>query len=94
VQPLFYRLLENTSISQFKQRHGKQATRDRLFLALNITKLSFVAGIFVYGLVIYFISRSFDRMAWLYLIGAVWSVIMWPRKRQFEEFLAKENEPL
>ena len=94
VEPLFYPLVEKSATAEFRRKQVDPSDRAKLFLSLTIIKLSFVAAAYVYGLVIYLISFSFERLAWLYLIGAVWSVIMWPRRRQFEEFIARENEPL
>lgn len=85
-EPLAWLLIKKVQLGVYKKQAEKTSIA-KMYLTLSMTKLSFVAAIFVYGLVAFFLTNEIMNLSWFYLIGAVWSVIYWPRKSHFERVM-------
>ena len=86
VGPLLWLLIKRVQLSLYK-RKAEETSMSKMYLSLMNIKLAQVAAIFVYGLVVFFLTNEIMNMSWFYLIGIVWSIIYWPRRSHFERVM-------
>jgi hypothetical protein len=89
IQPALALLIERFQIRSLMTSRSTAMTAASLFQSISLIKLAFVEAIFIYGLVAYLVSGNVAPMFWLYLVGAIWAAIYWPRRSRFEDFLKK-----
>ena len=75
----------------FKKREVKM-TPGQFYINSLIVQLAFVEAVFVYGLIIYFVSADIVNMLYFYIIGIIWSVIFWPREEKARTFMKSFEE--
>lgn len=63
-----------------------------LFTTISIIKGAVVEAIFVYGLVVYFIGGNPNHFYYFYPIGIFWTIIHFPRKSHYENFVRKVEQ--
>jgi hypothetical protein len=64
----------------------------RLFTTIGITRQAFVEAVYIYGLVVLLITGDFSRMLWFYPIGAIWTLVYWPRRSAQQSFIRAVEE--
>jgi MFS family permease len=92
VSPALCPLIAKSQIIEFRKKPRGIEEWARLFLTLSIIRFAFAESSFIYGLVVYFLSHSFERMACFYAIGLIWAVVYWPRREKFEGFVQQGNQ--
>jgi hypothetical protein len=93
VQPLLAFVVERSQVRAFRARRQKEMTASQLLVTLAINKAAFVSVVFIYGLVVYLLSGDLLRMLWFYPIGAIWSVIHWPRREKWNMLIQTLETP-
>lgn len=88
VQPMILPFLEKSNLKVYMNQISKPAPI-QFFKTISIIKAAFVESIFIYGLVVYFISGDINRMYYFYPIGIIWVTIIFPTKSRCEAFLEK-----
>lgn len=86
IDPVLWLLVKRFQLPMYQSRE-EQVGRAKLYVSLMIIKLSLVAAIFVYGIVVFLLTNEIMNMLWFYLIGFVWALIYWPRKSHFERVM-------
>lgn len=86
VEPAVWPLIRRVQLRVYKKQAEKTSVA-KMYVTLSMIKLSFVAAIYVYGLVAFFLTNEMINMSWFYLIGIVWSIIYWPRRSHFERVM-------
>lgn len=74
----------------------EQGTPMGLYTIVIIIKCAIVEAIFLYGMVLYFVSGDMTRMLYFYPIGIAWTIVYFPTKAKCLKFLEKvsTNEPV
>jgi hypothetical protein len=54
-----------------------------------ICKLAFINSIYVYGLTIFFITGSINKLPYFYVVGILCTFLFWPSKSRFTELVRK-----
>ena len=86
IEPLLWLLIKRVQLGVYKQK-AKETSLAKMYLSLMNIKLSLVAAVYIYGLVVFFLTNEIMNMSWFYLIGIVWSIIYWPRRSHFERVM-------
>lgn len=94
VSPLLFPLVAKAQIIEFRKKPRDANDWAGLFFTLNVQRLAIVESSFIYGLVVYFLTHSFERMACFYAIGIIWAVVYWPRREKFEGFVQRGDQSL
>ena len=92
LQPLAIPIIEKIQIQNWLKEESETKSPAALFVMLSIIKSSFIEGIYIYGLVVYFLSGDMIRALYFYPIGIVWSVVHWPTRQRFENFISRLSE--
>ncbi|MCH7690289.1 MAG: hypothetical protein IIA17_04500 [candidate division Zixibacteria bacterium] len=92
LQPLAIPIIEKIQIQNWLKEESETKSPAALFVMLSIIKSSFIEGIYIYGLVVYFLSGDMIRALYFYPIGIVWSVVHWPTRQRFENFVSRLSE--
>ncbi len=90
--PLVLPWVERSIVKNYAKKLRKRRTWSQLCFRVGIIRLAFSSASFVYGLMIFMASKSWTMMLSLYAVGIVWGVILWPTRKWFERFMAKEPE--
>lgn len=86
ILPLVWPLFRKVQIEKYKKKAEKPSVA-RMYLSMMTVRMSFVAAIYIYGFVAFFLTNEIINMSWFYLIGIVWSIIYWPRRSHFERVM-------
>ena len=89
VSPTILPLIQKAQVSNYRAGKLSKASSAQLMTTLFLIKFSMVEAIFIYGLVVFFLSGDIQRMLVFYPIGAVWSVILWPREEKMKETIER-----
>ncbi len=92
-QPALYPIIEQIQIGNFRKAINSTMKPAQFAFTITLTKLALVEAIYIYGLVVYFLSGDLSRMLMFYLPGLFWSAMYWPRESKFEELLEKLERP-
>ncbi|MDF1545158.1 MAG: hypothetical protein P1R58_08665 [bacterium] len=92
-QPALYPIIERVQISNFSKAVNRTMKPAQFAFTIALTKLAMVDAIYIFGLVVYFLSGDLSRMLMFYLPGLLWTAIYWPRESSFEELLKKLERP-
>jgi len=87
--PTILPMIIRSMIANYRSGKASRATPVQVMTVLYICKFAMVEATFVYGLVVFFLSGDLQRMLVFYPIGAIWSVIHWPRKERMKEMLKR-----
>ncbi|RME28212.1 MAG: hypothetical protein D6800_04145 [Candidatus Zixiibacteriota bacterium] len=93
VQPLIPMVIEKIQLRQYKSRDNKKVPPVRLYYLLTLSRLAFVDSVFLYGMVVFLLTREPPVFLYFYPIGIGWSFVHWPRMSRFESFLRKVEGP-
>ncbi len=92
IQPAAYPFIQRFHLTM-RGRHREPVMQpDQLFFTLAIIKFAFVEAIYIYGLVVAFISGITNNALYFYAIGIVWTFIYWPRRGAYEHFMEKAHK--
>ncbi len=89
VEPATAMYIERFQITSYRANQPTNMNLDNLYFTLSIIKFAFVEVIYIFGLVVYFVSGNHNAMLYFYPIGIAWSFVYWPRQSKFEEFVRK-----
>ena len=106
VTPPLSLVVQRFQVSNYRRSRGKseqpgplaRTTRDtnmapgQFYFSSLIVQLAFVEAVYVYGLIAYFISGTIISMLYFYIIGAVWSIVFWPRRDKIITFIKSLEE--
>ena len=87
LQPLTILIITRVQIQFWQKSVLEKKTPASLFLSLALIKLSMIVAIYIYGLVVYFLSGDMIKALYFYPVGIAWSVVHWPTRDRFENFV-------
>ncbi len=85
-QPAVAPIINRAQVNQYLRARTRPSP-GKFFINITIIRIALVEAIFVYGMMIYFMSGDFNRMLYFYPLGAVWMFVYWPRKGKYETFI-------
>lgn len=88
-QPSVLPLIERFQTAKFRHEHSSNASPMGLLTVMFLTKFAVVEAVYIYGLIILFVSNDFERMLLFFPIGAIWSVVYWPREDRIKRTLER-----
>ncbi len=89
VSPTVLPLVERAQVSKYRSDASSNASPAQLMTTFYITKFAFIEATFLYGMIIFFMTRDIERMLIFYPIAILWSVIYWPRKKKMLQTLER-----
>lgn len=106
LEPVVSVFVRKFQVKNYRQTKGKapqpgplafnkgrtEMTPGQFFINVLITQLSFVAAVFVLGLIAYLITAELNNMAYFYALGIVWSFVFWPREEKAKNFMKSLEE--
>lgn len=91
--PLTIIVIEKGMIFAAKERRTGFDSPEDAWLKLFIIRAALILAIFVYGLVILFLTQyDMQKMLYFYPIGIVWVFLGWPTRKRYENFISKIEE--
>lgn len=92
VQPLAIPVISRIQIQNWLKEESETKSPAALFVMLSIIKSAFIETIYIYGLIVYFFSGDIIKALYFYPVGIAWSVVHWPTRDRFENFVSKLSE--
>jgi Na+/melibiose symporter-like transporter len=89
--PSVVNLIERFQVSSYRKSTQSAMTPENLFMTLSIIKFAFVESIYIFGLVVYFVSGSMTAMLYFYPIGIAWTIFYWPKQSGYENFVQRTD---
>ncbi len=90
VQPFLIPWLERVQLRTVEHRDKTARQVAALYLTTFILKAAFIEAVFIYGLVVYLLSKdSIERMLVFYAVGVVWTFVYWPTESRLHNFLER-----
>ncbi len=92
LDPLLVPVIERFQVKSFRSsQRTATMTPSQFFTSLTVVRLAFANATFVYGMVVYLLSGSIEKMLWFYPVGIIWLIILWPRRAKFEKFVQESS---
>ena len=86
VQPTVAPLVERFHLNRYRTGGASRMSAGQLFTSISLIKFALVESIYIYGLVVYVITGDMMRMLSFYAVGAIWSMVYWPRQSAWKKF--------
>lgn len=92
LEPAFSPLVERFQLAAYKRGNIK-TTPGALFQTVSVIKFALVEAIYIYGMVMFFMTGDVNLTLYFYPIGMIWTIVIWPRRSKFEDFIQKAQLP-
>lgn len=92
-QPLVIPLIERIQIARYRHEYNSSGSPVRYLTVMYLTRFSVVEAVYMWALVLMFVSGNLGRALLFFPIGAVWSFIYWPRERMITRTLERLEAP-
>jgi len=92
LQPLTIPLITRVQVQFWQKSVLERKNPASLFLSLALIKYLMIVAIYIYSLVVYFLSGDMIKALYFYPIGMVWSVVHWPTRQRFENSVSRLSE--
>lgn len=92
-QPLVIPLIERVQIVRYRHEHNSSGSPVRYLTVMYLTRFAIVQAVYIWGIVILFVTGDFNRALIFFPIGAVWSVVYWPREKKIMRTLERMEAP-
>ena len=87
IQPLVIPIISRIQIQNWREENFEKKNPAILFFMLSLIKFSLIEAIYIYGLVVYLLSGDILKALYFYPVGIAWSVVHWPTRDRFENFV-------
>ncbi len=93
VMPASYPIIERVQLANFrKTRSASKMTPAQLYTTQQVTRFAIIEAVFIFALVVYFVTSQDDWFWYFYPIGVFWTVQAWPTETKFEKYLEKVGQ--
>ena len=89
LQPLTIPFISKIQIQNWLKEESESKSPAALFVMLSIIKSSLIETIYIYGLIVYFLSGDIIKSLYFYPVGIAWSVVHWPTRGRFDNFVSR-----
>jgi len=86
VQPIVLPFLEKMQVGNYRKSKNSSMSPVQLYTTISIIKMAMIEAVYLYGLVVYFLSGDLTKMLYFYPVGIIWTLIYWPRRDKYEKF--------
>ena len=83
VQPVVLPFIEKIHIKNYRKNKNSAMSPSQLYTTISIIKMAMVEAVYLYGLVVYFLSGDLTKMLYFYPVGIIWTIIYWPRREKY-----------
>jgi hypothetical protein len=73
------------------ERQGAAESAAGLYLTRAIVRMAMIEAVYIYGLVVFLLSGQLTYMWYFYPVGVFWTVILWPRRSNYEHFIQERE---
>lgn len=91
--PLVIPLIERVQIARYRHEYNSSGSPARYLTVMYLTRFSVVEAVYMWALVLMFVSGDLTRALLFFAIGAVWSFVYWPRERMITRTLERLEAP-
>ena len=88
VEPAMYYIIEKFQLSLYL-KEKTSTSPEKLFFSLSVIKFSLTHSVYLFGLIVFFVSGDASRFYMFYPIGIIWSFIHWPTEEKYNNFMNK-----
>ena len=92
-QPLVIPLIERFQIATYRKKYKSSASPLAYLTTMFLTRFAIVEAVYIWGLVLLFVSGDLTRSLLFFPIGAFWSFIYWPRDEKIMRTLERLEAP-
>ena len=88
-QPSVLPLIERFQIDRFRHEYSSKASPVGFLTVMFLSKFAVIEAVYIWGLVILFVTGDLTRALLFSPIGAIWSVVYWPREDKMKRTLER-----
>ena len=88
-QPSVVPLIERFQIGRFRHEYSSKASPVGFLTVMFLTRFAVIEAVYIWGLVILFVTGDLTRALLFIPIGAIWSIAYWPRKDKMKRTLER-----
>ncbi len=88
-QPSVVPLIERFQIGRFRHEYSSKTSPVGFLTVMFLTRFAVVEAVYIWGLVILFVTGDLTRALLFFPIGAIWSIIYWPREDKMKRTLER-----
>lgn len=85
--PLSLLVIRKAIVRNYLSGKSMNVSPEQLWFKLFIIRAAVSGGIFAFGFLVYFLSGNVIQMLYFYPIGFAWSIVHWPTRDRFQQFL-------
>ena len=90
--PAIGKIAEKKSINDFKSGKVAKEMYNQIFFNISLAKIALVEAIFIYALVIFFLTGDQNKFFILWPVGVIWGVVVKPTENSARNFLERINK--
>jgi hypothetical protein len=80
-------IVKRASIAKIRGTRPPSEYVSKRFEALVIIRCASVGAVYLYGLLWFILSGQTSQLYFFYAIGVLWSLMRWPRKQEYFDFV-------
>ncbi len=92
-QPLVIPLIERVQIARYRHEGNSSASSVACLTVMYLTRFAIVEAVYIWALVLMFVTGDLTRTLLFFPIGAVWSAIYWPTRTKMIRTLERLEAP-
>ena len=82
-------LIERFQIGRFRHEYSSKASPVGFLTVMFLTRFAVIEAVYIWGLVILFVTGDLSRALLFFPIGAIWSAVYWPREDKMKRTLER-----
>jgi hypothetical protein len=92
-QPLVLPLIERFQIARYRHEDNFSASPVAYLTVMYLTRFAVVEAVYIWALVLLFVTGDLTRALLFFPIGAAWSAVYWPRQEKIMRTLERLEAP-
>lgn len=88
-QPLAIPIIERVQIANYRKEKLSNDSAAKYLTVMFLTRFAIIEAIYIWGLVLFFVTGDLTRAMLFFPIGAAWSAIFWPREERIMRTLKR-----
>lgn len=70
-------------------RNTVTSDAEKIYFSISVMKFSMTLSVYIFGLIVFFITGDASRFYMYYPIGIIWTFIHWPTEKKYNDFMNK-----
>ena len=88
-QPSVVPLIERVQFGRFRHEYSSKASPVGFLTVMLLTRFAVIEAVYIWGLVILLVTGDLARTLLFFPIGAIWSIVYWPREDKMKRTLER-----